>query len=100
MLDMNEKYARAFQVEIPDILDRLSANSHSLQTYNVKIKRLDDIVQDVNKKNARFTPLHPLHTHTPRAKRWHNGLHTSEELLFVALSVSSEFYFFTFKAPK
>eukprot|EP00026_Physarum_polycephalum_P000632 Phypoly_transcript_00633.p1 GENE.Phypoly_transcript_00633~~Phypoly_transcript_00633.p1 ORF type:complete len:1393 (+),score=288.25 Phypoly_transcript_00633:103-4281(+) len=57
--DMNEKYNRAFQVEIADILDRLSANSHSLQTYNVKIKRLDDIVQDVHKKNARnlFTTI-------------------------------------------
>jgi hypothetical protein len=51
---MNEKYSRAFQVEIPDILDRLTTNSHSLQTYNVKIKRLDDIVQDVHKKNARY----------------------------------------------
>jgi len=51
--EMNEKFTRVLQMEIPDILERLSGNSHALQTYNVKIKRLDEIVQDVHKKNER-----------------------------------------------
>src|SRR5688500_17889650 len=52
-VSLGDKYSRVLKGDLPEVMERVDSNSHSLQSYMIKIKRLDEIIQMIQRKNDR-----------------------------------------------